>query len=317
MKVVVIGAGAMGKTVGGLLALSGNEVHFLVRSEYATWAKAPWFDIKCIELNTQVCVQGIHLHACEKTLPKCDLVILATKTTSNHAIKTMLTAFDAPSTDFLILQNGLGNEEFFAQTIHRGRLWAAIATTGATRLSPNCVRVNYLGRLKIAPYPSERAMPALLKLQKTLKLGHASFSMPVQIYPCHLDIRWHKLMWNIPFGLMSILFEKTTEHLLTDPVTSSIVDQLIGEITLIAQSQQVTVSKPYILQLLKRTRTIKDYWPSIYVDFKKGNPIEKEFMFDHPIEIAQKNNINTPCLQLARAWLAQLEASIENRVKMG
>ena len=45
MKISIIGSGALGKTYGGLLSLAGNDVHFLMRSEYDEIREKGFFEI--------------------------------------------------------------------------------------------------------------------------------------------------------------------------------------------------------------------------------------------------------------------------------
>ena len=50
-------------------------------------------------------------------MPRCDVVVVALKTTSNHFLKTILPHALKPDGVVLTLQNGLGSEEEIASLV--------------------------------------------------------------------------------------------------------------------------------------------------------------------------------------------------------
>src|SRR5215472_14331915 len=111
MKIAVVGPGALGSYYGAKLARAGEEVHFLLRSDYDAVKR-----------------HGVSIHSPEGDFnirPKCaktpdeigpsDLVLVALKTTANDQFPKLLPALVGPNTAVLTLQNGLGNEEELAK----------------------------------------------------------------------------------------------------------------------------------------------------------------------------------------------------------
>src|SRR5580765_2071369 len=103
MKIAVVGCGAVGSFYGAKLARSGQDVHFLLRSDYdvvrrnGVLIKSPQGDFT---------VRPRCAKAPEEIGP-ADLVMIALKATANDQFTKLLPALVAEKTAILTLQNGL------------------------------------------------------------------------------------------------------------------------------------------------------------------------------------------------------------------
>src|SRR5215216_3667476 len=103
MKVAVVGCGAVGSFYGAKLSRAGQNVHFLLRSDYEVVRKhgvtirSPEGDFhvrpKCAHTPDQIGV--------------ADLILIALKTTANDQLAHLLPPLVGPETAILTLQNGL------------------------------------------------------------------------------------------------------------------------------------------------------------------------------------------------------------------
>ncbi|HZV36561.1 MAG TPA: 2-dehydropantoate 2-reductase N-terminal domain-containing protein, partial [Verrucomicrobiae bacterium] len=113
MKIGVIGCGAVGSYYGAKLGHSGQEVHFLLRSDYETVRR------KGVLIRSAEGDFRFH-PKCARTpeeIGVCDLVLIAIKSTANEALAKLLSPMVGKSTAVLTLQNGLGNEEVLAKLV--------------------------------------------------------------------------------------------------------------------------------------------------------------------------------------------------------
>ena len=110
MKIAVIGTGAVGGYYGGLLARNGYEVHFLLNSDYAHVKKS---GLKVDSPNGDFELPQVHAWKSALEMPRCDLVIVALKTTANHLLKDILPEVVHESSKVLVLQNGLDVDSDF------------------------------------------------------------------------------------------------------------------------------------------------------------------------------------------------------------
>src|SRR3954467_4295808 len=115
MRIAVVGCGAVGSFYGAKLAHAGQDVHFVLRSDYETVRR-----------------HGVHIRSPQGDLrarPGCakspeeigavDLILIGLKTTANDQFPKLLPALVSEKTAVLTLQNGLGNEEALARLFPR------------------------------------------------------------------------------------------------------------------------------------------------------------------------------------------------------
>jgi 2-dehydropantoate 2-reductase len=111
MKIAVVGCGAVGGYYGARLAHSGQDVHFLLRSDYeivrrnGVFVRSPKGDFRV----RPKCARS------PQEIGPSDLILIGLKTTANDQFSRLLPPLVAPHTAVLTLQNGLGNEEQLAQ----------------------------------------------------------------------------------------------------------------------------------------------------------------------------------------------------------
>src|ERR1700733_5020796 len=118
MKIAVVGCGAVGSYYGAKLGHSGQDMNFLLRSDY-----------DAVRQN------GVLIRASEgdfRYQPKCarapeeigisDLVLIGLKTTANDQFGKLLEPLVGPRTAILTLQNGLGNEAQLAGLFGREKV---------------------------------------------------------------------------------------------------------------------------------------------------------------------------------------------------
>lgn len=300
MIISIIGAGALGKTYGGLLSTAGHKVHYLMRSEYAQIKKAGYFNLNFHAPEQIFKIDNPSIHQHPQELPASDVVIIAVKTTENHQLAQLLSHCLTKDTIVLIMQNGIGNEEWISQFTGNCPLVCGVSTMGATRMDALTVDITYRGDVKIAPF-SPNAKAACEKLvelfSESLKPNH------IHIVDNYKEIRWHKLVWNVPFATLSIIYSQSTDSLASSQPYISIVRNVINEVVDVAASDGVKIKNEYIEKMLLATQKVKNFYPSMYRDFVEGKAIEKEYILDNVLKIARSRDIKTPMLNLIEANL--------------
>src|SRR5204862_6068252 len=111
MKIAVVGCGAVGSFYGAKLCRAGQEVHFLLRSDYNAVRRRGVF-IRSPEGDFNA---RPHCAKTPDEIGVSELVLIALKTTANDRFAELLPPLVGPETAVLTLQNGLGNEEKLAK----------------------------------------------------------------------------------------------------------------------------------------------------------------------------------------------------------
>ncbi|MGB7769431.1 MAG: 2-dehydropantoate 2-reductase N-terminal domain-containing protein [Verrucomicrobiia bacterium] len=111
MKIAVVGCGALGSFYGAKLCRLGQDVYFLLRSDYDA-VRQNGVAIRSIDGD-------FHLQPkCARTpdeIGACDLVLIGLKTTADDQFPKLLPPLVGRRTAVVTLQNGLGNEEQLAR----------------------------------------------------------------------------------------------------------------------------------------------------------------------------------------------------------
>lgn len=307
MKIAMVGCGAVGSYYGAMLCRDGQDVHFLLRSDYDVVSR-----------------NGVLIHGTEGEFtvrPRCgkspegigisDIVFIALKTTANDQYPKLLPPLVGPRTAVVTLQNGLGNEERLARLFSSEQIMGGLCFVCLNRVAPGVIHhmahgMVVLGEFQHPPRQRTHDIAAMFnhagvvcKVTENLERAH-----------------WEKLVWNIPFNglgvagaagygalvnqpstlnyqLSSVL---TTDKLLGDARWEKLVRELMMEVLAIGRALGFEIPESFADRQIERTRTMGAYKASTLIDFERGLPLELESLFFEPLRHAQKAGVSAPRL---------------------
>jgi len=328
MKIAVVGCGAVGSYYGARLCRDGQDVHFLLRSDYEVVRRA---GVRVRSPAGDFTVRP----RCAKTpgeIGVSDLVLIALKTTANDQFATLLPPLVGPKTAVVTLQNGLGDEEQLARLFPAEQILGGLCFVCLNRIEPGLIHhIDYgtivLGEFRRGPQPRTQDIAALLR--------HAGV-------PCNLTdnlerTHWEKLVWNIPFNGLGVaavagydavvrgeLTAATpasdlrplsspgpclpTDKLLGDPRWEQLVRELMHEVIATARAKGFDVPVTMAEQQIERTRPMGAYKASTLLDFERGFPLELENLFLEPLRQARQAGVSVPRLAALCEVLKGLDA---------
>jgi len=318
MKIGVVGVGALGGYYGGKLCRNGEEVHMLLRTDFEA-IKAKGLQINSLDGDYIVQPQA---YALPETIGKCDLVLVALKTTANDRYEELIAPLLSKRTAILCLQNGLGNCERLAELFGAENIMGGLCFVCLNRTAPGVVRHIAFGKIILGEHigpPRARTMAIGEMFKKSgvpcgvaENLGHGL---------------WEKLVWNIPFnglgvasaaGLKALVSKGetmpaqlgdtlSTDHLLADPWWEQNIRALMLELIDVANAKGIALEPELVDRMMDRTRTMGSYRASTVIDFENGRPIELESMFLEPLRQAQAAGIAVPHLEALCVVLGKLD----------
>ena len=319
MRIAVVGCGAVGSYYGAVLARAGQEVHFLLRSDYAIVRQAG--------LHIASIKGDFHLHPqCARTpeeIGPVDLVLIALKTTANSQFPRLLPPLLGPDTAVLTLQNGLGNEEQLATLVPERQILGGLCFVCLNRLAPGQIRhvahgLIMLGEFRRPPEPRTERLAALFQ----------GAGVPCSVSPDLARAHWEKLVWNIPFNGLGVAATAgydavlgggwsaagapgpcfPTDRLLGDPAWARLVRELMMEVIGAARALGFDLPESAADRQIERTRTMGAYQASTLLDFARGQPLELFSLFLEPLRQARLANVPMPRLEALCRVLCQLDA---------
>jgi 2-dehydropantoate 2-reductase len=286
-RIAIIGSGAVGCYYGGRLAQHGNEVHFLLRSDY-DHVKEQGLKI-CSPLGDFELPQ-VNCHRSTAEIGACDLVIIAMKATGNEVLLELLPPVLMPETMILTLQNGLGCDDFLAQHFGSERVLGGLCFVCINRIAPGVIHHIAQGQIALGEHSGE---PQARTRALTAEFERCGIECRVE--PSLIAARWKKLVWNVPFNGLSIAAGgKDTAAILADPTLERRVRDLMREIIETAGRLGHAIPLSLIDEMIERTRTMSAYKPSSLIDFLEGREVELDAIWGEPMRRAAEAGIEMP-----------------------
>lgn len=307
MKIGVVGCGALGGYYGARLSHSGQETHFLLRSDFdavrqrGVLVRSPEGDFnarpKCAKTPEQI---GI-----------CDLVLIGLKTTANDQFARLLPPLVGPDTAVLTLQNGLGNEARLAELFGPEKILGGLCFVCLNRIEPGVILhiahgTIVMGEYRRWPEPRTHDIASMIR----------NSGVPCKVTENLERAHWEKLVWNVPFNGLGVAgaagYEAvvngvltpgsglgpclTTDRLLAEARWEQLVRELMLEIIATANALKLGIPESVADKQIARTRNMGAYKASTLLDFERGQPLELESLFFEPLRQARNAGMSAPRL---------------------
>ncbi|HEX3801041.1 MAG TPA: 2-dehydropantoate 2-reductase [Verrucomicrobiae bacterium] len=316
MKIAVVGCGAVGSYYGAKLGHSGEEMHFLLRSDYEAVSRNGVL-IRSAEGDFSFqpkCARGA------KEIGICDLVLIGLKTTANDQLGHLLKPLVGDSTAILTLQNGLGNEERLAKLFGGEKILGGLCFVCLNRIEPGVIQHIVHGAVVMGEFGRG---PELRTHDIAGRIRHSG--VPCKVAESLETAHWEKLVWNIPFnglgvagaagyeavaaGILPSKLEACvpTEKLLGEARWEQLVRELMLEVIAVANAKKLDVPVATAEKQIARTRAMGAYKASTLLDFENGLPLELESLFLEPLRQAREAGVATPRLAALCEVLVGLE----------
>jgi 2-dehydropantoate 2-reductase len=301
--IAIIGAGAIGGYYGARLAQHGHDVHFLLRSDYAS-VKANGLRIFSRDGDFELPASSLHVYDDVRKMPRADLVIICLKATSNHLLPELITPLLHESTALLTLQNGLGNEELLAQLFGQERVIGGLAFVCINRGESGVIHHMDHGQIRIG----ELGRPITPRLQRISEMFNSSRVRCEMLEDLRVG-RWTKLVWNIPFNGLGTIMNAETDKLIATDAGTGLVREIMTEVVAGACACGVNLPKGLVEQQIERTRSMGAYRTSMQIDRQLGRPIEVEAIFGEPLKAASKAGVEMPLVRTIYRMLQVLSGA--------
>lgn len=295
MNYAVIGAGGVGGYFGGRLAYSGRQVCFLLHSDYEYVCK---HGLRIDSCRGDFVVNPVRAYCSPEDLPVCDVVLVALKTVNNALLPSLLSRVAGPDTLVVLIQNGIGMEGDLQEAMPGLQIAAAMAYICTAKTGPGHISHMDLGSLTIANYScrDQTRFEALVQdfKESGVETSVAEYNLA----------RWRKAVWNMPFNGMTVALDTSTDALLSNPATRTLIYEQMLEIIGAANACGVTGLDPsYADKMMELTYKMNPYKPSMKLDYDCGRPMEIEYLYSRPLALAAAAGCPMPRLQMLEAQL--------------
>ncbi|MBD2570082.1 putative 2-dehydropantoate 2-reductase [Anabaena lutea] len=303
----ILGTGALGGFYGAKLQKAGNEVHFLLKSDYLEVSQ---HGLVIESKDGDFTLPQVLAYSDVEKMPGCDVVIVALKTTQNHLLPHILPPVIKDDGVVLVLQNGLGIEEEIAQIVGNVRIIGGLCFLCSNKVAPGHIRHLDYGQITLGEYKSNYQAAGITEKMQQIAEDFQNAGISIELAEDLLLGRWKKLVWNIPYNGLSVILNARTDELMADVHTRQLVEQLMYEVALGAKSTGRVVPESFIQTMLSYTIKMKPYRTSMKIDFDEIRPLEVEAIFGNPLRKAETAGVNLPQIRCLYQQLKFLDTRI-------
>jgi 2-dehydropantoate 2-reductase len=310
MKIVVLGAGALGCALGSVLIDGGNEV-WLVNRDKAHVDAINQLGLRVQENGVDRFVKTFAVTTCsdvDLASGPIDLVIVLVKSFHTREAIESAKAILGKDTLVLSLQNGLGHEDILSKIVGTSRLLAGKTYAGGVIIGPGHIiagtkgKETYIGELN--GQISKRVSLIAKVFNDAGLLTHVSENITGTI--------WDKLLVNIATGALSGITRLTYGELYQLPEVEACAIAAVAEAMAVAKSHGITLSvvdpkQPWVKAAAGLPYEFK---ASMLQSLEKGSVTEVDFVNGAVVRWGAQRGIPTPVNQALVACIKGIERDL-------
>lgn len=299
MRYGIIGTGAIGGYYGAKLAHAGQEVHFLLHSDYE-YVKQHGLQVDSCDGSFHLSDVNVYQHA--EDMPPCDVVLVGLKSVNNGKLRSLLPPLLHAHTLVVLIQNGIGVEEDVQKMFPNAQLAAGLAFICSAKTEPGVVSHQCYGSINLASYSCKDD-----GLMQTVVDEFRQAGIETGLVEYH-EARWKKAVWNMPFNGMTVALHTQTDQLLKNKATRQLIREQMMEVVDAAQHLGVkNLDASFVDKMIETTDAMTPYSPSMRLDYDFHRPMEIYYLYTRPLEIAREAGCPMPKLEMLEAELRFLE----------
>jgi 2-dehydropantoate 2-reductase len=300
-RIAVVGGGAIGGYYGGRLAEYGHDVHFLLRSDFAQVRD------NGLKILSPLGDANLRVNCTDKVedIGPCDLVIIGIKATGNDVLPALLPPLLHERTALLLLQNGLGGDEFLAQHFGGERVLGGLCFVCINRTAPGVIHHLAQGHIGMGEFSG----PSANRTRQIAAMFQQS-KVECGVEESLAAARWRKLVWNIPFnGLSVVAGGLDTAAILGDAGLEKLVRELMAEVIEGAARLEYKLPENLADKMVANTKPMMAYKTSSLLDYEAGREVEIEPIWGEPLRRAQAAGAKVPRLEMLYELLKSVVAA--------
>jgi 2-dehydropantoate 2-reductase len=295
MKILVMGAGAVGAFYGAHLQRAGEDVVFCARGENLRALRTNGLEIKSFKGDLKLSVRATNdpnEHA------PYDLILFAVKSYDTETAARQLEGCLAKDGVLMTIQNGVENEEVLCRFFPR-----AMVMGGNSRVGK--VLHTALGEIEFGELDG-RITPRAERIRELFRRAGILGELTGDL----LTIRWYKLMGNNSTNSVSALSRTTLGQMLEDADGFNLVRTLMLETLAVGRAEGAKVTDDRVdaqLAMIRKSLNASAIKTSTLQDLEKGKALEYDAISGAVVRAARRHNMKVPATETVYTLLKLLE----------
>ena len=296
-RVAVMGAGAVGGYLGGLLARAGNPVILIDLGEHLHAIQANGLQIRSQRGDFTVAVD-----ATDQTtdVGPVDLVLFTVKTYHNEEAIPLVRPLMGDGTAVLTLQNGVDSWEQLQAALGRGKVLPGAMYLEAKVEAPGIVsQQGNVYRLVFGEADGSTSARAQAIAEMFRRAG-----MPTEVSSDVLRVLWTKWLFIATLAGVTTSSRASLAELLATPASRQLVVQVMREVEAVGRRRWINLDRDVVKQTLRYMDTEARFLKaSMHTDLENGRPLELEALNGAVVRLGKELAIPTPANEVIYALL--------------
>ncbi|MGB6407264.1 MAG: 2-dehydropantoate 2-reductase [Planococcus donghaensis] len=309
MKILVVGAGAMGSLFAGRLKTQTSEV-FLYNRKNSHVEKINQCGLTIIEQDNNKTV--IPLTVVQEVSKDYDLVLVMLKTHATKAVLTQLKNSFSLQTLFVTMQNGLGNLEILAEIFPNNSLVAGTMGSGANIESDGQILHRGFGTNFVGQPTDKRAQEKLVEFVGLLNQSGLETELADDVQA----VIWNKLFVNLAYNSLTALTRLRNGDILNTVDGQNLLRSIVTEAIEIAEAEGIHVETETIIA--KCIKMGQEQFPanksSMLMDVLHERKTEIDAINGAVANLGKKHGILTPYNDMITGIIKVIEANYSKQV---
>ena len=293
MKIVVMGAGAVGCYYGGMLARAGHAVVLIGRPQHVEAVRRAG-----LFMDTQAFQAHVPLQASTEAnaVQGAKLVLCCVKSTDTETAAADMKPHLAPDALVLSLQNGVDNAERL-QALLRREVSPAVVYVATEMAGPGHLKHHGRGELVIGPGAGSDELAKLF----------ADAGVPVRISDNVAGELWVKLILNCAYNALSAITQLPYGRLVQGEGVEDVMRDVVQECLAVAQGVGVSVPGDIWEAVQRIARTMPGQLSSTAQDLARAKRSEIDHLNGHVMRRGEELGIATPVNRVLHTVVKLLE----------
>ena len=309
MKIVILGAGALGCAIGAALTQGGHETWLLNRS--AGHVEAMRRDGLRVDDAQGTRLVQVRASSRPEEVGAADLVIVLVKSLQTEAAMRGAMALVGPGTLVLSLQNGLGHEDILASIVGRERVLAGKTYVGGVLRGPGHILSGVDGKDTYIGELDGRITPRVRNIAEAFTAAKLRTIVSDNI----VGAMWDKLLVNVATGALSGITRLTYGQLYDEPLLAATAQAAVAEAMEVARAAGVvlTLTEPEQAWRLACAGLAPSFKTSMLQSLEKGTLTEIDFINGSVVRHGQRHGVPTPVNATLVACIKGIERAMVDR----
>ncbi|HTJ08913.1 MAG TPA: 2-dehydropantoate 2-reductase [Candidatus Binataceae bacterium] len=303
MKILIMGAGAVGLFYGARLQRSGEDVYYCARGENLRVLREYGLEVKSFQgdFNLQVKATGD-----PREFAPYELILFCVKSYDTLATARLLDGCLAEGGAVMTIQNGVENEAALCTVLPRESVMGGNARVGAELTAPGKLLHTASGIIEFGELDGSETPRAQRMAEAFKRAGvFGQFTRDLK------SVRWKKLMGNNGTNTVSALARCTLGEMFAEPESDALVLRLINETAMVGRAEGAKISDEDVEALYNVARNFSNasaIKTSTLQDLERGKRLEYDAISGAVVRAARRHSLSVPATETVHALLKLLDA---------